>query len=363
MALPTEQPDPCESTRSPELKSPVENQTLLLDHGDIGEAVDILRAGGLVAFPTETVYGLGADASADDAVAGIYRAKGRPAGHPLIIHVSDAASAWQWALAPEPAARVLAEAFWPGPLSIVVPRSDKASSLAVGGLDTVGLRVPAHPIALELLSAFDGGIAAPSANRFGHVSPTTAAHVLDDLAGLIDAVIDGGPTEVGLESTIVEVVSGSTRLLRPGRTTVEQVSACLAAAGLDGLDLADVGMSRAPGMLSSHYAPVAEVVVLAEGDPHCLVEKLKSISDGTAVAVLAPFPVDHQASFLLPDDSEGFGHGLYAALRLADQSLNPAGSLGPAMSGAGIIVVVTPKAGPLSPALADRLRKASSARN
>jgi len=223
----------------------------------IAAAADVLAGGGLVAFPTETVYGLGADATNGEAVARLYAAKGRPAFNPLIAHVPDLAAARALARF-DAAAGTLAQAFWPGPLTLVLPKAKgcAVADLATAGLDTVAIRVPDHPVAQALLRAFGRPVAAPSANRSGHVSPTTAQHVHDDLAGRIDLILDGGPTAVGLESTIVACV-GEPRLLRPGGTPRGDIERVL------GRPLADPPGQHAgegplaPGMLASHYAPKA----------------------------------------------------------------------------------------------------------
>jgi L-threonylcarbamoyladenylate synthase len=188
----------------------------LVDPSLIARAVDVLRDGGLVAFPTETVYGLGADASNAAAVNRIFAAKGRPADHPLIVHLASADSLDAWASAVSPLARAFAAACWPGPLTIVLRRAARVPDAVTGGLSTVGLRVPSHPVAQALLRAFDGGIAAPSANRFGTVSPTTAAHVRESLGDRVDLVLDGGPSDVGVESTIVDCSGDTPAILRPG---------------------------------------------------------------------------------------------------------------------------------------------------
>jgi L-threonylcarbamoyladenylate synthase len=219
-------------------------------------AARCLAAGGLVAFPTETVYGLGADATNGEAVARLYAAKGRPQFNPLIAHVADIATARRLA-AFNAAAEQLAAAFWPGPLTLVLPKADACdvSDLALAGLDTIALRVPAHRIARELLAAFGKPIVAPSANKSGHVSPTNAAHVLADLRGRIDLIVDGGPCEVGVESTIVSLADAPT-LLRPGGLSRGEIERVL------GVPLADAPVSEtptAPGMLASHYAPKAQV--------------------------------------------------------------------------------------------------------
>ena len=191
---------------------------------DVVAAVAVLRRGGLVAFPTETVYGLGADAANPAAVGRIFAVKGRPRSHPVIVHLAEATAVKAWAADVPPDAWALAEAFWPGPLTLILPRADHVPDAVTGGAATVGLRVPNQPLALELLSAFGSGIAAPSANRFGRVSPTTAAHVRADLGTAVDLVLDGGPCAVGVESTIVDLSRGAPRVLRLGGLSVDALS-------------------------------------------------------------------------------------------------------------------------------------------
>lgn len=223
----------------------------------IDRAAALLRAGGLVAFPTETVYGLGADATSDRAVARIFAAKGRPRFNPLIVHVASRADAVRIAEFPDTARR-LADAFWPGPLTLVLPLARDAgiAPLVTAGLDTVAVRMPAHPLAARLLAAVGAPVAAPSANPSGRVSPTTAEHVLDGLSGRIDAVLDGGPCPVGVESTIVGLWDAP-RLLRPGGLPAEAIEACLGQPLLGPRDDAD--RPTAPGQLASHYAPAAAI--------------------------------------------------------------------------------------------------------
>lgn len=230
-------------------------ETLSANSADLDRAAALLRAGGLVAFPTETVYGLGADARNGAAVARIYAAKGRPDFNPLIVHVPSAEAAQSHVKWPDTAAR-LARAFWPGPLTLVLPLrcGHGISSLVTAGLDTLAVRVPAHPAAQALLRSFDGPLAAPSANPSGRISPTTAAHVLAGLSGRIDAVIDDGACAVGLESTIVGLADETPELLRPGGLSVEAVEAVLGQA-LRRRD--EAGAIDAPGQLASHYAPAA----------------------------------------------------------------------------------------------------------
>ncbi|CAH0250701.1 L-threonylcarbamoyladenylate synthase [Roseomonas sp. CECT 9278] len=236
--------------------------TLLLPAHDIEHAAALLRDGALVAFPTETVYGLGADARNGRAVAAVFEAKGRPHFNPLICHVPDAAAAFDEAL-PDDRARALAEAFWPGPLTLVLPRRPtcRVDLLAGAGLDTLALRVPAHPLALALLRAAAVPVAGPSANRSGQVSPTTAQHVLDGLSGRIAAVLDGGACAVGVESTVLDLAAGGAALLRPGGVPVEAIEAVIGPVARP-IPLASAAATRtlrSPGMLLSHYAPALPV--------------------------------------------------------------------------------------------------------
>jgi len=243
----------------------LKTQILPATEAAVAAAARVLAGGGLVAFPTETVYGLGADAANPAAVTGIYRAKGRPAFNPLIAHVGDLAAARRIARF-DAAATALAEAFWPGPLTLVLPKAENCvvADLATAGLDTVAIRIPAHPVARDILRAFGGPVVAPSANISGHVSPTTAAHVEGDLAGRIDLIVDGGPVAVGVESTIVGCFDAP-MLLRPGglpRADIERVlgrALRQAPAGADG-----GAQPLAPGMLASHYAPRARVRLNAQ---------------------------------------------------------------------------------------------------
>jgi L-threonylcarbamoyladenylate synthase len=243
----------------PETRAPARaTQRIAADPAGIARAAALLRGGGLVAFPTETVYGLGADATSGEAVAGIYAAKERPRFNPLIAHVPDVQAARALGVFDERAER-LAAAFWPGPLTLVVPlRPGGVCPLAAAGLDSVGLRVPDHPVAAALLRAIGRPVAAPSANRSGRISPTTAAHVLADLDGRIDAVVDGGPARVGLESTIVSCLGSRPVLLRPGGATREALEAVLGESLALPPDAAGEA-PLAPGMLASHYAPRAAV--------------------------------------------------------------------------------------------------------
>lgn len=230
---------------------------------DIARAADILRAGGLVAFPTETVYGLGADAASEAAVRHLFAAKGRPADHPVIVHLADAAQLGDWAREVPDAARLLADAFWPGPLTLIVPRAAHVLDVVTGGQESVGVRVPRHPVAHALLAAFGGGVAAPSANRFGRISPTRAAHVRAEFdAATVPLILDGDPPDVGVESTIVDCTGPRPTLLRPGGITPAQIAAVLGAP----LAAPTAAAPRASGTLQSHYAPITplEIVPIAQ---------------------------------------------------------------------------------------------------
>ncbi|MBT2674046.1 threonylcarbamoyl-AMP synthase [Streptomyces sp. ISL-14] len=225
---------------------------------DIEKAAGVLRAGGLVAFPTETVYGLGANAEDPAAVARVFQVKGRPPSHPLIVHIGSAEHLADWVEDVPATAGLLAERFWPGPLTLVLRRGRRVPLEATGGLETVAVRVPGHPVALALLSAFGGGVAAPSANRFGSVSPTTADHVRAELGDAVDFVLDGGPCQVGVESTIVDATGDAPSVLRPGGVTREDIEAVLGCS----IAVSSTSRVRVPGQHPSHYAPRARVVLV-----------------------------------------------------------------------------------------------------
>lgn len=222
---------------------------------DIDRAIRVLRAGGLVAFPTETVYGLGADATSDAAVRKIFAAKGRPATNPLIVHVADIEVAKRYTTDWSPAAQTLAATYWPGPLTLVLPKTSNIPDVVTAGKQTVGLRAPDHPLALELLRAFDGPVAAPSANRSNRVSPTSAQHVREELGDSVDLILDGGPCAVGIESTVLDLSTDVPRILRPGAVTRKQIEFILGPVELGERITNDDVAASSPGQHAVHYAP------------------------------------------------------------------------------------------------------------
>jgi L-threonylcarbamoyladenylate synthase len=285
---------------------------------DITHAAAQLKAGELVAFPTETVYGLGADASSATAVPKIYAAKGRPSNHPLIVHVADAAQLANWARDVSPAAHKLAKQFWPGPLTLVLKRNPRVPDEVTGGQDTVAIRVPSHPVAQALLREFGGGVAAPSANRFGRVSATTAAHVREEFGDVVACVLDGGAADVGIESTLVDCSRATPSLLRPGWITPQQLEAVLGAS----LAAPDANAPRVSGTLEKHYSPQTPVMLM-EGD--LIIELAYSLTrQGKRVAVLARTAlrplIDDLVWLAAPADAAGYAHDLYANLRELDQA-------------------------------------------
>ncbi len=305
---------------------------------EVRRAAEILRAGGLVAFPTETVYGLGADASSAQAMARLYKVKGRPADHPVIVHFGSTAEAFAWASEVPAEARKLAEQFWPGPLTLILKRSEKAGDFVTGGQPSVGLRVPSHPIAGELLKEFGKPIAAPSANRFGRVSPTTAAHVREDLGGDVDLVLEGGPSEVGIESTIVDLSGGAPTLLRPGKISKDDLQKIIS------LGKADAALRHSGGM-EKHYAPKTPARLVPTHELDREISKLT-----VKAAVLAFSRPDERVDFWLrmPRDPAGYAQKLYAALRELDGAKCDA------------ILIEAPPAEPGWEAVLDRLRKATA---
>ncbi len=297
---------------------------------DVEIAVTRLRSGGLVALPTETVYGLAADLERPDAIARIYDVKGRPEGHPLIVHVASAEEVSRWAKLDDAASQRLASNCWPGPLTLLLPKRSSVPEIVTGGRTTVGIRVPAHPLALALLNAHGGAVAAPSANRFGHVSPTTVDHVVRDLGTRLDPkrdlILDGGPSAIGVESTIVDMTCDPPQVLRPGGIAPDDINELL------GMSTASAsGPSRAAGMMASHYAPRTPVL---------LVERNEDI--GERVGHRTVFIIDRTTNLVES------AHHLYDDLRRADDA------------GVDCIVAVLPPAEGLGYAIRDRLMKAAA---
>jgi L-threonylcarbamoyladenylate synthase len=306
----------------------------------MGDAAKVLAAGGLVAFPTETVYGLGADACNERAVARIYAAKGRPADHPLIVHVASIDGLIHWAHDVPTYAISLARDFWPGPMTLVVKRSELAGDFVTGGQDTVGVRVPNHPVALGLLEAFakkgGKGIAAPSANRFGHVSPTTAQAVADELNDYLldgDQILDGGACDVGVESTIIDCTGGVPKMLRPGAITEEMI---IKSTGLSVVGVVENSEIRVSGLLDAHYAPAATV----------LLDQTPISGQGFIASpeIQTPEGVIRLAA---PKTHEEFARVLYSALRAADEQ------------GLANVVVQQPQGEGIAIAIRDRLKRAA----
>jgi len=305
----------------------------------MGDAAGVLMNGGLVAFPTETVYGLGADACNEMAVARIYSVKGRPADHPLIVHVASMDALGDWAADVPEYAIALARDYWPGPMTLVVTRSDLAADFITGGQDTVGVRVPNHPVALGLLEAFaragGKGVAAPSANRFGSVSPTTAQAVSDELSdyfGMSDVILDGGACAVGVESTIIDCTGDVPKILRPGAITEEMIEH---ATGLDVLDVDGVAI-RVSGSLESHYSPIAKVVL--DQSPIAGQGFIAMADVATAAGVIR---------LAAPTTHDEFARVLYSALRAADEQ------------GLNTVVVAQPAGNGIAIAIRDRLMRAA----
>jgi L-threonylcarbamoyladenylate synthase len=311
----------------------------------IARAVDHLRAGMLVAFPTETVYGLGADAGNPDAVRRIFAAKGRPAHHPVIVHLADITQMTHWARAVPEGARLLAAAFWPGPLTLILPRASHVNDVVTGGQDSVGLRVPSHPVARELIAAFGGGIAAPSANRFGRISPTTAKHVADDLGDSVEAILDGGACAIGIESTIVAFDGDQPVLVRPGGIGMPALSRALGQSLAD----ADANAPRASGTLPSHYAPRTPAHLVPADLLRAEIFQLDERDE--IVAVLARTlsrPADFAGVWLqAPADAAQYAHDLYSNLRTLDAA------------NADVILIETVPEGDAWLAVRDRLQRAT----
>ena len=313
---------------------------------ELERAVQLLRAGELVAIPTETVYGLGADASNPVAVAKIFAAKGRPADHPLIVHIADARALDAWAIDIPPLARRLAESFWPGPLTLILKRHANVPDAVTGGQDTVGLRVPNHPLSLQLLRAFGGGIAAPSANKFGRISPTTASHVREELGDAVQLVLDGGPCAVGIESTIVDLSRGGLQILRPGMISAEQIARV---AG-DATAASDTSVPRVSGSLDAHYAPCTTMQLLERSVFEITIEQARTGNERIAVLSFHAAPTSSQRLVWrqISNEPAAYAHDLYAALRELDAT------------GCQQILVEAPPANDTWAAVNDRLRRATT---
>jgi L-threonylcarbamoyladenylate synthase len=312
----------------------------------VADAVEALRRGDVVALPTETVYGLGADASNPSAVKKIFALKGRPADHPLIVHLYDAAQLPRWAEVIPHTAMQLGAAFWPGPLTLILKKTKSVPLEVTGGLETVGLRVPSHPLAREVLQKFSGGVAAPSANRFGRVSPTTAAHVREEFGAELPLILDGGACDVGVESTIVDLSSEAPAILRPGGITQQQIEEVLKRP----VPFRAAGTVRAPGTLAAHYAPHAKVVLCPLSEVASRVETLRARELQVAVLSWERPVTDARYDFVeLPSNAEGLARGLYAALREADRRESDAA------------VVALPEGEGINAAVRDRLMRAAAA--
>jgi L-threonylcarbamoyladenylate synthase len=311
----------------------------------VAEAARLLHAGELVAFPTETVYGLGADATSAHAVAKIFALKGRPESHPLIVHIADPLAIALWARHVPRAAQKLAARFWPGPLTMILPKAARVPAAVTGGQDTVGLRCPSHPVAQALLREFarvgSGGVAAPSANRFGHVSPTTAQHVRDEFGGELP-ILDGGACDVGLESTIVDLSRGAPVMLRPGAVTRRDIEQVLGIAPAQ----RDADAPRASGTLAAHYAPRAALALV---DAASLASEVaKGLGDAVLATHAEPAGTRVAAWIAAPLDAARYGHDLYANLRALDRS------------GARRILVEAPPGSVAWEAVNDRLARAAA---
>jgi L-threonylcarbamoyladenylate synthase len=325
-------------------------------HAEISKAVQILRHGGLVAFATETVYGLGADAANPAAVAKIYSVKGRPATNPLIVHVVDEVVARRYVAAWPESAERLARAFWPGPLTLVLPKGRQIVPAVTAGLGTMAIRCPDHPLAAELLREFDGPVAAPSANRSTRVSPTTADHVRLDLGKAVDLILDGGPCRVGIESTVIDLTSSKPRILRLGSVGRGQIESIIGPIEVTDVT-ADISLAaKSPGQQAIHYAPITPAFRVGEGDEHHLLtfcahrlgrKAIFLIIHGSDLSRLLLQRVDRDAIVELPSDAAEYGQRLYAALRDADDRK------------ADLIWVQIPPAGPEWDATRDRVHRAT----
>ena len=312
-------------------------------------AVQILRAGGLVAFPTETVYGLGADATNPAAVQRIFDAKGRPSTNPLIVHIADVAAARRYAAAWPKAAEELAERFWPGPLTLVLPKTPEIVPAVSAGLSTVGLRVPNHPLPLQLLRAFGGPVAAPSANRSNHVSPTTAQHVRDELDDAVDLILDGGPCEVGIESTVLDLSVERLRILRPGGVSREQIEAVVGPVETSERTVSADIAAASPGQQERHYAPRTPAVRFETSQRGLI--KVES-DDGRTNGLMAVGTIDYVHRWgpivAMPKVADVYARHFYDVLRELDGMR------------LGEIYIEMPPDQPQWAAVRDRIRRATT---
>jgi L-threonylcarbamoyladenylate synthase len=315
----------------------------------IQDAVEALRAGDLVAFPTETVYGLGANANNPDAVRKIFLAKGRPSTHPVIVHIDHPRYLQRWVREMSPEGKQLADAFWPGPLTLVAKRAPAVNDVITGGQETVAIRVPSHPIAQQLLNAFGGGIAAPSANKYGHVSPTRAEHVRDEFGEEIKFILDGGDCKVGLESTIVSCVGDVPRVLRPGSISLSQLRAVVPNIQVG----PNPSAPRVPGTTARHYSPSTPVNVVPGRRLEHVMDEFTGNQEKVAVLALRPPATanPYMTWINAGQRPDLYGRNLYANLRTLDKA------------GAKIILVEQVPVGEKWDAVRDRLKRAASAEN
>lgn len=328
-----------------------------IDAEEIKSASTLLKTGQLVAFPTETVYGLGCDAANAEALARLYRVKGRPGDHPVIVHLASTDQLKDWALEVPEQALALAEKFWPGPMTLILKKSHKVLPSVSGGQDTVGLRIPSHPVALALLKEFASGVAAPSANRHGKISPTTAEHVKSELGDLVAKVLDGGQCAVGIESTIIDLSGDTPRILRPGMITMQEIEAVLKSSGCQkekseekSGNSASAVAPRAPGTLSSHYAPSTGLKLFShENLPRALATAENLMMKVAVMAFSDPIKCSAIITWSqLSEDPAQCARQLYATMRELD------------VSGADYIIAEAPPELPEWMGILDRLRRAAN---
>lgn len=310
---------------------------------EIEGAVETLRAGALVAFPTETVYGLGANAADPAAVARIFELKGRPADHPVIVHLDNPRYLHRWVASMPPVAEELAARFWPGPLTLILPKAEDVNAVVTGGQDSIGIRIPSHPMAQQLLTAFGGGIAAPSANRYGRLSPTRPEHVREEFGDAVSVVLDGGESPIGLESTIVSCLDNTARLLRPGFITRSQLEKAIGPLLIGG------DLPRAPGDRLIHYAPLTPLEIVSADDLEARASALAAGEDKVGVLAMRP-PLNaqrHMTWINAGKKADTYAHNLYNHLRTLDRV------------GCVRILVQAPPTDERWTAITDRLERAS----